>query len=803
MNTYMKTSYFPSSRKKLWLMLFLCVPVWLQAQSYQITGHIYDEKQQPVEVANVILVHAADSSYIDACITEPDGSFAVTSTPGDRLLYIHLIGYEERYVPVSVNGTTHLGSLTLASRSIGLEAVTVVAAKPIVRREIDRIVFDASNSALAVGGSAMEVLQDVPGLMVDHRTIAIIGKGSVKVYVNNKEIKLSGDELTAYLRSFSSSDIESIEVYTVPPSRFEAAGNAGIINIRTKKQRADFIGGNLNTSYNYSQTEHLGYAGTNLMLNKNRISSFLNFSGMGGTMGYIERNETHYTESTWKSRSDVSYKVPTLNIEGGLDIRLNNDWNIGLQGRYNKRFSADVEEINRTDIYALQRVRPDSFYLSTDTRTNGNQQKQLNLHADKRFGGGKKMMWDADYLRYDRTNFNTLNSMGYEADGSVKHNSGLDYVRDENRKVDVYSGSLDFILPFPEFSMTTGGKFSHSDTRNDLLYEHSDLDVDQQDTFDYKESIYALYVDAEKAFADKFTLKAGIRMEHTVTNAWSPAEDARNKAKYTRLFPTVYMLYRPKEKHDVYFRFSNRISRPANNMINPFIMYVNKYNSYQGKPDLKPYYIYNAEVGYTFDNNLNVSLYYSQHSDGISQVSDIHETTSFKHTRWGNFLSERTLGVSNSYTFRTHWLQTFIQHGVNYRRSVSDSETTSPKEAGWQYYASIRHTFYFNRSKTFIGTLSGSFQSKQKNANGTMDPTYNLTAGVRYGMLNNKLHLSLTGSNLLQSNYKGVYPSNGIPFYTNNSYMFTTLRLGVSYSFGASLRSSKRNYSNQDLQNRL
>ncbi len=84
-----------------------------------------------------------------------------------------------------------------------------------------------------------------------------------------------------------------------------------------------------------------------------------------------------------------------------------------------------------------------------------------------------------------------------------------------------------------------------------------------------------------------------------------------------------------------------------------------------------------------------------------------------------------------------------------------------------------------------------------------MDPTYNLTAGVRYGMLNNKLHLSLTGSNLLQSNYKGVYPSNGIPFYTNNSYMFTTLRLGVSYSFGASLRSSKRNYSNQDLQNRL
>lgn len=148
----------------------------------------------------------------------------------------------------------------------------------------------------------------------------------------------------------------------------------------------------------------------------------------------------------------------------------------------------------------------------------------------------------------------------------------------------------------------------------------------------------------------------------------SEAKDTEDKHDYTRLFPTVYLLYSPTDGHALNFSFSNRISRPSQNMVNPFPFYQNKYTYACGREDLKPSYTYNAELGYTLKNNFNVSAYYSYSDDVFFQVVDLDAETNVTSFLWENFMQTHAFGLNNSYTFRTKWLQAYAQHGVSYRR---------------------------------------------------------------------------------------------------------------------------------------
>ena len=273
----------------------------------------------------------------------------------------------------------------------------------------------------------------------------------------------------------------------------------------------------------------------------------------------------------------------------------------------------------------------------------------------------------------------------------------------------------------------------------------------QDDYFRYKEQIYALYADYSREYSERFSMQLGLRMEHTRTTGISEAKDTEDKHDYTRLFPTVYLLYSPTDGHALNFSFSNRISRPSQNMVNPFPFYQNKYTYACGREDLKPSYTYNAELGYTLKNNFNVSAYYSYSDDVFFQVVDLDAETNVTSFLWENFMKTHAFGLNNSYTFRTKWLQAYAQHGVSYRRTTSSAVTTSPEEKKWAYDASLRNTFFFNEKKTLLATLSGSYSSRQYQGIYLMSPTYSVSAGMLYRLLNNKLNLSLNVNNLFVS----------------------------------------------------
>ena len=801
----MKENLLNNVRKRVMVWMALASMVtFLSAQTYRLSGCVQDENRQPVEVANVLLKQAKDSTYITGMLTDTQGCFSFDQPLGEYLLHITLIGSEDLYVPVVLQGNKNVGELTLKSSSALLDEVTVTAARPVIKRLVDRVVFDAHNTIASAGGSALDLLREVPGLQVGQNSIGIIGKGGIKVYINDRETKLSGDELIDYLRSYDASQILKVEVITTPPSKYDAAGNAGIINIRLKSRPKDYVGGTASASYSTGEKDNYGYGGINLNLSKGRVSSFLNGGTTQGNYETREKNYRYFPQNTWNSRADYTNYMNSFYLQGGVDVSLERDWTVGMQAIYNHSAPKPGNALSWTEVYDASTAVLDSLLYSNSDKDTGSDRLNLNFHTDKVWDDkGKKMTWDVDYLRDNRDENMGFLSKTLLPDGTEIPGTNFDYNYLQHRKVDVVSSALDFILPFEKYKITAGAKVSFTNTRNGINYDTSDPTLVQDDYFRYKEQIYALYADYSREFSERFSMQLGLRMEHTRTTGISEAKDTEDKHDYTRLFPTVYLLYSPTDGHALNFSFSNRISRPSQNMVNPFPFYQNKYTYACGREDLKPSYTYNAELGYTLKNNFNVSAYYSYSDDVFFQVVDLDAETNVTSFLWENFMQTHAFGLNNSYTFRTKWLQTYAQHGVSYRRTTSSAATTSPEEKGWAYNASLRNTFFFNEKKTLLATLSGSYSSRQYQGIYLMSPTYSVSAGMLYRLLNNKLSLSLNVNNLFVSHSKLETMSNGLKIIADNQFAFASFRIGVSYTFGGDIRSKGQRNSNEDIQRRL
>ena len=801
----MKENLLNNVRKRVMVWMALAsMATFLSAQTYRLSGCVQDENRQPVEVANVLLKQAKDSIYITGMLTDTQGCFSFDQPLGEYLLHITLIGSEDLYVPVVLQRNKNVGELTLKSSSALLDEVTVTAARPVIKRLVDRVVFDAHNTIASAGGSALDLLREVPGLQVGQNSIGIIGKGGIKVYINDRETKLSGDELIDYLRSYDASQILKVEVITTPPSKYDAAGNAGIINIRLKSRPKDYVGGTASASYSTGEKDNYGYGGINLNLSKGRVSSFLNGGTTQGNYETREKNYRYFPQNTWNSRADYTNYMNSFYLQGGVDVSLERDWTVGMQAIYNHSAPKPGNALSWTEVYDASTAVLDSLLYSNSDKDTSSDRLNLNFHTDKVWDDkGKKMTWDVDYLRDNRDENMGFLSKTLLPDGTEIPGTNFDYNYLQHRKVDVVSSALDFILPFEKYKITAGAKVSFTNTRNGINYDTSDPTLVQDDYFRYKEQIYALYADYSREYSERFSMQLGLRMEHTRTTGISEAKDTEDKHDYTRLFPTVYLLYSPTDGHALNFSFSNRISRPSQNMVNPFPFYQNKYTYACGREDLKPSYTYNAELGYTLKNNFNVSAYYSYSDDVFFQVVDLDAETNVTSFLWENFMQTHAFGLNNSYTFRTKWLQTYAQHGVSYRRTTSSAATTSPEEKGWAYNASLRNTFFFNEKKTLLATLSGSYSSRQYQGIYLMSPTYSVSAGMLYRLLDNKLNLSLNVNNLFVSHSKLETMSNGLKIIADNQFSFTSFRIGVSYTFGGDIRSKGQRNSNEDIQRRL
>lgn len=776
-------------KSKHTIITLLCalIPCLALAQDFTLTGTVID-KQRDTSIGYAT-ISATCNDNTNGGITNDKGQFSIPiKGKGTYILNVSCLGYKEYSDTISVQGTLKLAPIYLEEDTKLLEDVVIVGKKNLVTREVDRIVFDAS--ALAAGTlNLFDLLSATPGVRTTEESISIVGKGSVQVLINDKESKLSGQELIAILKSYNSEDVDKIEVITTPPSKYDAEGDAGIINIRLKQRMGDYLGGNLSYSpqfSNYNQSEYS--AGLNY--NKGKVRTNLNVSGGFGERGFDQSYTRYYPDYRQKSKNeqinDNLYVAPRLII----DVELPKSYTIGVNASY-LHMEPHFQDINES-VVIRNNTSNNTINGLSDNGINTNEY-DLNFYVEKKLDSlGKKITLDADALGYA----NRRNS-------KYTSNSLFNYHNLQSHNVNNYSTRLDAYLPYKKVILNVGAKYSYTNTHIKLNYLHSSNNYTNDD-FRYIENFAAVYGDANFKLSAKLRMKIGMRAEYTFTDGKSHITKETNEKDYLSLFPTIYLGYNASDKHAHSFTLSRRLNRPSYSSVNPIVRYENEYTYYAGNPYLEPAYYYSALYGYTYNNNLTFHLTYQFSDDVFDQKMIMDEQAQTTAYKWMNYKKNHLIYLSNSYSFnKWSWLQSYISQGLYWMKSVDDDDKENNYRDGWSYFVSIYNTFYFNKPKTFTGRLSFNYSTKSYSANEIKKPRYYLNAGLQYSLFKKKLMLGFSVYNILASRYKGTTFYNNMYTDFNHKYNYRSYDVSLVWRFGGSFEAKRRTTSNSEEKKRM
>ena len=416
-----------------------------------------------------------------------------------------------------------------------------------VEIKADKTVFNVENSINATGSNALELLQKSPGIQVDNNdNITMKGKTGVKVYVDGKMTQLNVKDLAAYLRSINSNDIEAIEMISNPSAKYDASGNAGIINIRLKKNKKFGTNGTATAGLVQGITPK-GNASVNLNYRDKKVNLF---SNVGGNIGRYENELNLYRiqrDSLYDQHSVNYNNNKSINLKAGADFFLDNRNTIG--GLITTNFSTnDWTSSSNTDIY----YNPTNTYQKTLKAFNtvpGNR-NNVNANLNYRYAdtSGKEINFDADYGQF-RGRGNSYQPNYYYN----QNNNIISQIINRNytpTNIDIYTSKVDVEMPKWKGKLGFGAKFSYVKTDNTYDF-YTDVNgapmkvLGRSNSFTYKENVNAAYVNYQRQFNPKWSLQAGLRAEQTnsegmLTRADGVVQSDNNvKRNYFDLFPNM------------------------------------------------------------------------------------------------------------------------------------------------------------------------------------------------------------------------------------------------------------------------
>lgn len=661
-----------------------------------------------------------------------------------------------------------------------IEQVNILVKKKLLERKADRLIFNVDASIASLGMDAGETLANVPMLKVDENlgTISIIGKSSVNVMVNGRMLNLSGTALLNYLKSIRSENISKIEVITTPPSKYEAQGNSGLINIILKKNPNLGFSGNINTSLT-QRTYFNGSTNGTLNYQTEKLSLSLKTSYIDGAKRSNERytilgESQNYSESTRKDMWEIltpslnaSYKI-NKNSEIGMEYIYGGDKNGMNILNTTRNINSDLKETNLiTNTFHREKSPTHTFSTYYD------------LKLDSL---GKKLSLAGNFYQNNNpteVNFSTLDL----ADNSVQDVRTLSKIKPQ-----IFSAQADLELPFSFGTIETGVKFNQFKNSADLKYFNLEdhqyvLDNAKSSMFNYREENYAAYASFGKNFGEHWDTKAGLRYENTFVKSTA------SEFSYAQWFPSAFVSYK-NEKNVFSISYSRRINRPSMSNLNPFRWYENPYSYSTGNPLLTPSYINNYELGYTYNSKFSASIYYLKLKNAFGQVIDLDGSS--QNGGYQNYYNNDFFGSNVSYTdtFFKIW-ETTISANASYQSSdVFNINAETFKGTTFSY--SINNTLTLNKSKTIAFFLNYSQDLPYKNVNSHFENFSNLNSGFKVSLMEKQLQINATVTNIFAQRYRGqIYYKDNTQF-MNNYWDGRSFRFSVNYTFGTNKKQIKK-----------
>jgi len=784
-----------------YIILFFVLFSWFssfsqeQKNETQIKGYIYNPEKTPAMFSTAILLNQ-DSVIIKGILTGEDGAFVFDKINAGKYFVkvtnIEFKTYVSKPILINKNEQVVLDSIILSTNSFKLNAVEIVGRKALVEVHADKMVFNVASSVNASGNNGLELLSKSPGVVVDmDNNIILQGKSGVQIFIDGRPSRLSGKDLTNFLESIRSDNIEAIEIITNPSSKYDAEGTGGIINIKLKKNVSIGFNGNVVASFSKG------------VLPRSSIGTTLNYSGkkinLFTTINYSDdRFLEDIQESSYQSgylidrASKSEFHRQSYNFSGGMDYTINAKHSISMDGR---------AFINRSDrvltsssgIYDSVNIEDGEILMAEVLDEMPSENYNFNFSYRYTIDSTSNLSADFSLGKYSSTKGTYQPNEYYNTSEDTLLRS-VNNQYDASTQIDLWSVMVDYEKRFKKFTLSSGAKYSYISTGNQLAFYTIEegtpvLDITRSNNFNYLEKVAALYVILNAKVSDKITVNAGLRMESTSSLGSLESEittkDSEVQRNYTDFFPNVSVAYDDQKNSVLSASIGRRITRPNYQDLNPFESRMNEISAWKGNPFLNPNYITNYQLTYSFKKKLVISNTYSVTKDFFANVFEITDET-------GNILTPRNLqratnnGLSVSYPLKvTKWwdFTTFLVYNYATYNGEMGKTVIDLKANIYNFRLqnslklpgkiTMELTYFYTSPWIWRGTVE-------------VDGGYAINFGIKKDFLNKKLLLQVTGSDIFRTRSDFYYNSNYGGMQVNGVITFDNQRFGINatYNFG-------------------
>lgn len=771
----------------------------LNAQYSSIKGQLQDDSGNAVIYANVAVYNSADSSLVKVETSDEAGIFFVKGlSDGKYDLTASFLGYDQLRkddIEIASGATADLGVLPMKTASVELETAVVTAKRPIIEVKSDRTVFNVQGTINSSGDNGLDLLRKAPGVLIDNNNnITVLGRSGVIFYVDGKRLPLAGDDLTSYLQNLNSEQIDKIDIITNPGARYEAEGNAGIIDIRLK--RNENHGTNGSVSSNLTKAT---FWRSNVNLSLNHRNDLLN------SFGQISFNDNKTFQEmdfdNFQNGIRIVNDVDMTNENRGAFLRWGTDFNIGEGQTIGFLVSGNINEsqgfTDSEDFISSQSTpnQVDSILVADNLsdRDFNSQTYNLNYMLNKE---KSTLSINADYGRY-RRDAETDQPNVYVSPDRTKVLNEQNTAYSSPNDIDIMTFKLDYETDLAGGRLGVGSKLSRVETDNTFLfYEVEDgmelRDDRRSNLFYYDEKVYAAYTSYARSLTEKISMNAGLRIERTDARgeleAFLPElQEPPVDLEYTSYFPSAGISWSAAPTRVFSINYGRRINRPDYNVLNPFKEQISLLSFSKGNPFLQPEIVNNLELGFLLNYRYNFKLAYSRTTDQITRLigpDDSDPRAGF--INWDN-LAEQTIlsmNISAPVQFSQKWNAYFNFSASRMDNQADYGDGVIVDLQAFTYNIYQQHTFTL--PKGFTAEVSGWF-----NGPGIWggvfeyDTSWSLNLGLQKKFLDDKLNVRLSAQDIfLQAYWSGKSEFDGLLAFGEGQWDSRRISMSVSYNFG-------------------
>ncbi|RAJ37332.1 outer membrane beta-barrel family protein [Pedobacter cryoconitis] len=775
-------------------MLMLISSLGFAQSNSSLSGHLKYKDGLTAKDITVSLIRFSDSVLVQRLNVLEDGYYLFKDLkPGTYVIVFTSLGIREvKRGPIPLKNESLVLDTILLNRSIQqLQEVSIKSTQPLIQRSIDKTILNVEHTSLAIGNTALDLLNRAPGLTVlNDGTIQLNGKQGVTVMLDGKLTYLSSSQLTSLLRNTNSSQIKSIEIMTHPPVKYDASGSAGLINIILKKNKELGSNGTItadgavgkyikaNTGFSINQRSKKLNVYGNYNYADNKRYGILNLDRAANMLGNLS-NIVQQSNSTTTNHNHT-YKA-------GLDYNFDKNNTVGLVVA---GYTNDQDEIINNKSFINHSVTQPSQIIALNKGKNSYSNIAYNLNYKSLIDTlGQQIDIDLALLNYNNAEQVIYENNFFDENGNPGMKAAI-FRNISPTDLKIKALTINYTLPLSKTStVDIGLKSSLVKTDNDFLVENKEgnswlKDFEQSNRFRYKELINAAYLNLNKDLPG-FNMQLGVRAEHTSTKGNSITMAEVVKREYLDLFPVITFSKKINKDNTVSLTANSRIDRPNYGTLNPFIYYLDLYTYKRGNPDLKPQYTNSLSFNYILRQKYGLQVAYSHTKDVITDIIKPDTVRKALFTSPENLARQNSISLSLSIpltiaSFWTMYNDLSAYHVNFYSNNILGTTYNSNQNAmNFKSYST------FSLSKNFSFDLSYCYQSRQLFGTSYLKSFSFVDAGTSYKFFGNRLNAKLSVKDIFNKKTQIIYSNlPGLNYTMYDKPETRIIVLGLSYSFG-------------------